>query len=116
MHTFHVAVQIIQPPWVLQDRQVLHTCTRLFVTNSPSYILRNTVCYSISTPNYYKDGKRIQQQGFTNEIMYLPNITRQTSNSFDKYDVSILHINALQDIFKPRSACIYTKYYHIYMC
>jgi hypothetical protein len=48
--------------------------------------------------------------------MYLPNITRQTSNSFDKYDVSILHINALQDIFKPRSACIYTKYYHIYMC
>lgn len=33
-----------------------------------------------------------------NEIMILPDITRQTSNSFDKYDVSILHINVLQNI------------------
>jgi len=56
------------------------------------------MCYSISIPNYYKDVKRIQQQSFTNEIMNLPDITRQTSNSFDKYDVSILHINVLQDI------------------
>jgi len=34
------------------------------------------VSYSISTPNYYEDDNRIQQQGFMNEIMNLPDITR----------------------------------------